>query len=188
MKVRAKGGHQVAARWLVGLVTPLMTVLLVTPAAAKSRDNQSDLTGRVAGYGLYKQYDLHGAIAGGGTVSFQALVKRVTRKAEWVPKKVTNLEFAGVPVTCDDGPHTIDVSGGGVRVRVKHRNFSFQFPSVTASVEGKLRKHGERGTGQFSYGPSYPPGLTNCSTDGPLSWSAELHNTTPCNRNWRTCF
>jgi hypothetical protein len=178
----------VAARLLVGLVTGLMTVVLVSPAAAKPRDNQSDLTGRVAGYGLYKQYDLHGPIAGGGTVSFQALVKRVNREAAWVSKKVTNLEFAGVPITCDDGPHTMDVSRGAVRVRVKHRNFSYDFPSVTASVEGKLRKHGERATGQFSYGPSGPPGRTNCSSDGPLSWSAELHNTTPCNRNWRTCF
>jgi hypothetical protein len=188
MRARATGGHQVAARLLLGSATALMMVVLVNPAAAKPQDNHSDLTGRVAGYGLYKEYDLHGAIAAGGTVSFQALVKRLNRKAGWVPKKVTNLAFAGVPVTCDDGPHTIDVSRDGVRVRVKHRNFSYQFPSVTASVEGKLRKHGERATGQFSYGPSDPPGLTNCSSDGPLSWSAELHNTTPCSRLWRSCF
>jgi hypothetical protein len=145
-------------------------------------------SGQPCSIGRYKQYDLTGPVAAGGTVSFQVLVSRSSRKADWVPKKVTNLELDGFLVTCDDGPHTIDVSGGAVRVRVKHRDFSFQFPSVTASVEGKLRKHGERATGQFSYGPSDPSGLTNCASDGPLSWSVELKNTTPCNRNWRTCF
>ena len=189
MRVRAKGGHQVAARLLVGLVTALMTVVLVGPAAAKLRVSEDGPGYLHGGHPRYFQYDLSGPIAPGGTVSFQALVKRVRQKGkhEWVPKKVTSLRFAGLSVTCDDAPHTIDVSRDAVRVGVKNRNFSYQFPSFTASVEGKLRKHGEKATGQFRYGPSDPTGLTNCATDGPLSWAVELHDKRPCIYRWRKC-
>jgi hypothetical protein len=145
------------------------------------------LSGQPCSIGRYKQYDLTGPIAAGGTVSFQVLVRRSSRKADWVPKKVTHVELDNFPVTCDDGPRTIAVSGGAARAKVKNR-FFHEFPSSSARIEGRLGKHGEKAIGEINYGRGGPSGLTNCATDGPLSWSAELHGTTPCSRLWRRCF
>lgn len=145
----------------------LLVVALVVPAAASTKR---------------KIYHLDGTVEGGGTMAFDAVVKKKKGKKA-VPKRVANFEFDNLPVTCDSGSFTFSASSGTDRppFPVQDGQFSFEFVNSPTSVEGQLRKKGKRAAGQFERGPAPLDGETNCFTPE-LSWSAQktgTHQTLP---------
>jgi hypothetical protein len=155
----------VAKRGLGGCVVVLLIAVLAAPAAdAKTKK---------------KVYHLEGALSTGGSLTFDAVVKKKGKHGKWKPKQVANFDFDDIPITCDDGPHRLDLSTGTSNppLPVQGGSFAFQFP-FEASFEGTLTQKGKRSTGQVEYGPRDIEGLTNC-TSGPVTWSAQKTGTHP---------
>ena len=145
----------------------LLVVALVAPAAASAKK---------------KIYHLAGTVEGGGTMAFDAVVKKKKGKKA-VPKRVANFDFDKLPITCDSGSFTFSASSGTDRppFPVQGGLFSFEFLNSPTSVAGKLTKKGKQATGQFERSPAPLDGETNCFTPE-LNWSAQktgTHQTLP---------
>ncbi len=118
-----------------------------------------------------KLRDYDGTVAGGGSIDLDVVVKK-NRKGKFVPKRVEDVAFFNVPISCDEDPtRQISFSTGQDLPVSKKGAFSYTFSSFTASLTGKLTKQATKVTGQVSFGPTDTGGFTNCTTGGFRAWS-----------------
>ena len=126
----------------------------------------------MAGPAQAKLRDFDGTVTGGGTVDLDVVVKK-NKKGKYVPKRVEDIGFFVVPISCNEDPTRAVTFSTTTDLAVsKSGAFSYEFNGFEASLTGKLTKHGTKASGQVSYGPNDGSGLTGCTTGGSRAWSA----------------
>jgi hypothetical protein len=132
------------------LVPAVLAAALVVPAQAAAKT---------------KHYT--GTVAPSGTISFKVTQKRHSKK-----KRVSAFSFAGIPVTCAEGPKT---THGFVSFPVKLRNGKFNIIATSSVTGATLEVHGNLPAGTLHVAgnvPIDPSGQgTNCDS-GVLNWTA----------------
>jgi hypothetical protein len=133
------------------LIPAVLSVALVLPAQAVAK----------------KPKHYTGTVTPSGTIGF-----KVTQKKHSKQKSVSGFNFAGVPVTCEDGAHT---ARGFVSFPVKLNKGKFNIVASSNVTGAKLDVHGNlaAGTIQLSGNTAIEPSATgsNCES-GVLSWTA----------------
>jgi hypothetical protein len=131
------------------LIAAVLSVALVLPAQAAAKA---------------KHYT--GTVSPSGTIGFKVVQKRHSKK-----KRVSAFNFAGVPVTCDEGART---AHGFVSFPVKLNKGRFNIVAES-STGARLEIHGNLATGTISLSGNVaiePSGTgTNCQS-GVLTWTA----------------
>ena len=136
------------------LIAAVLSVALVLPAQAAAKA---------------KHYT--GTVSPSGTIGFNVVTKK-KKKGKKKPKpQVKGFNFAGVPVTCDEGAKT---AHGFVSFPVKLVGGNFNIVAES-STGARLEVHGNLATGTISLTGNVaiePSGTgTNCQS-GVLSWTA----------------
>lgn len=133
------------------LLTAVLAVALVVPAQAVAK----------------KPRHYTGTVTPSGTIGFKVTQKKHSKK-----KRVSAFNFAGVPLTCDDGAHT---ARGFVSFPVKLKRGKFNIVASSSVTGAKLEIHGNlaAGTIQLSGNTAIEPSGTgsNCES-GVLTWTA----------------
>jgi hypothetical protein len=108
-----------------------------------------------------------GTVSPGGTIGFKVVQKRHSKK-----KSVSAFNFAGIPVTCAEGPKT---THGFVSFPVKLNKGKFNISASSSVTGATLEVHGNLAAGTIHVSgnvPVDPSGTgTNCDS-GILSWTA----------------
>lgn len=108
-----------------------------------------------------------GTVSPGGTIGFKVAQKRHSKK-----KSVSAFNFAGIPVTCGEGPKT---THGFVSFPVKLNKGKFNIAASSSVTGATLEVHGNLAAGTIHISgnvPIDPSGTgTNCDS-GILSWTA----------------
>jgi hypothetical protein len=108
-----------------------------------------------------------GTVSPGGTIGFKVVQKRHSKK-----KSVSAFNFAGIPVTCAEGPKT---THGFVSFPVKLNKGKFNISASSSVTGATLEVHGNLAAGTIQVSgnvPVDPSGTgTNCDS-GILSWTA----------------
>jgi hypothetical protein len=115
--------------------------------------------------------DFSGTVEGGGTITFGTKVKKGKTKKVLLP-----LQVLDVPISCDQGPATVDYQLNGDPLKVKNKAFSFTTPPSqqppTTEIAGKFKRKGKKATGTFRDHGDFDANHTNCDT-GEVDWSAK---------------
>ena len=108
-----------------------------------------------------------GTVSPGGTIGFKVVQKRHSKK-----KNVSAFNFAGIPVTCGEGPKT---THGFVSFPVKLNKGKFNIAASSSVTGATLEVQGNLAAGTIHLSgnvPIDPSGTgTNCDS-GILSWTA----------------
>jgi hypothetical protein len=132
------------------VITAVLALALVIPAQATAKT---------------KRYT--GTVSPGGTIGFKVVQKRHSKK-----KSVSAFNFAGIPVTCGEGPKT---THGFVSFPVKLNKGKFNIAASSSVTGATLKVHGNLAAGTIHVSgnvPIDPSGAgTNCDS-GILSWTA----------------
>jgi hypothetical protein len=108
-----------------------------------------------------------GTVSPGGTIGFKVVQKRHSKA-----KSVSAFNFAGIPVTCAEGPKT---THGFVSFPVKLNKGKFNISASSSVTGATLEVHGNLAAGTIQVSgnvPVDPSGTgTNCDS-GILSWTA----------------
>lgn len=108
-----------------------------------------------------------GTVTPGGTIGFKVVQKRHSKA-----KSVSAFNFAGIPVTCAEGPKT---THGVVSFPVKLNKGRFNISASSSVTGATLEVHGNLAAGTIHISgnvPVDPSGTgTNCDS-GILSWTA----------------
>jgi hypothetical protein len=108
-----------------------------------------------------------GTVSPGGTIGFKVVQKRHSKA-----KSVSAFNFAGIPVTCAEGPKT---THGFVSFPVKLNKGKFNISASSTVTGATLEVHGNLAAGTIQVSgnvPVDPSGTgTNCDS-GILSWTA----------------
>ena len=91
------------------------------------------------------------------------------------PVKAGNFDLSRVPVSCKPSATRVNFSSGRV-VRIRNREFSYEFRGFWAWISGKIKSGGKGAVGNVSYGVNDldSTGRSECTTDGPRRWGAHL--------------
>jgi hypothetical protein len=133
------------------LIPAVLALALVLPAQAVAK----------------KPKHYTGTVTPSGTIGFKVTQKRHSKK-----KSVSGFNFAGIPVNCEDGPHT---THGFVSFPVKLNKGKFNIVASSTVTGATLEVHGNLAAGTIHVAgnvPIDPTGTgTNCDT-GVLNWTA----------------
>jgi opacity protein-like surface antigen len=133
------------------LVPAVLAVALVVPAQAVAK----------------KAKHYTGTVTPAGTIGFKVTQKKHSKK-----KSVSGFSFAGIPVTCADGPHT---THGFVSFPVKLNKGRFNISASSTVTGAKLEIHGNLAAGTLQVSgdvPIDPTGQGTGCDSGVLGWTA----------------
>jgi hypothetical protein len=129
--------------------------------------------------GATKMRFFEGKVAGGGQVQFgvELLVRYKMdgqrSRNRFIPHRVDYFEFHIVPVSCNEDD-TFLTETRDTSIKIKKGQWTYVHPDGTGRFAGEMRKKGTRATGIYKRrNVDFPTsGLTDCTTQGPRSWSA----------------
>jgi hypothetical protein len=133
------------------LMPAVLAVALVVPAQAVAK----------------KPKHYTGTVTPTGTIGFKVTQKKHSKK-----KSVSAFNFAGIPVTCADGPHT---AHGFVSFPVKLNKGKFKIIASSSVTGAKLEIHGNLAAGTIHLSGDAaidPTGTGSACESGVLSWTA----------------
>jgi hypothetical protein len=152
-------------RILTACFASLLVVGLVAPAAQAASKTRH-----------FQDRDL----AGGGELGFDILFKDRDGNKRFTPRQVTSFEFEVVRLSCNEG-HTFISGTEDTPIKIERRKWAYTFPLFTDGTGHfagwEIWRRGTRARGILKFRNVDTPGRTDCTTDGPRSWSAK-----PCRR------
>ncbi len=111
---------------------------------------------------------MKGPVQGGGTFAMDVLIQSGDAVA------VGDLKAKKIPVECDQGPAKVNFGYSSSLGLDENREFSYDFSTYNAHIDGKVNKKETKVIGELSYGPdNSPSGLTGCDGGGLHGYTAK---------------